>query len=68
MMLAKSIRGELTDIKRQKEVFSLKNSQLVRAIAKALKSDESEDYKFISETIEPVLINSIASTVLLFLS
>ena len=32
-MLSKSMRGELTDIKKEKEVFSLKNSQLVRAIA-----------------------------------
>ncbi len=47
-MLSTSMRGELTDIKRQKEVYSLKNSKLVKAIAKALKSEESEDYKFIS--------------------
>ena len=62
-MLSTSLRGELTDIKRQKEIFSLKNSNLVRAIAKVLKSEEAEDYKLISQTIEPVLLNSIASTV-----
>lgn len=63
-MLSTSLRGELTDIKRQKEIFSLKNSHLVRAIAKVLRSEEAEDYKLISQTIEPVLVNSIASTVI----
>lgn len=63
-MLSTSLRGELTDIKRQKEIFSLKNSHLVRAIAKVLRSEEAEDYKLISQTIEPVLVNSIASTVM----
>lgn len=35
-MLVTSMRGELTDIKRQKEIFSLKNSNLVKAIAQVL--------------------------------
>ena len=61
-MISTSMRGELTDHKRQKEVFSLNNSKLVRAIAKVLNSHESEDYKLISQTIQPVLVNSIAST------
>lgn len=56
------MRGELTDLKRQRDLFSLRNSNLVRAIAKVLKSEEAEDYKLISHTIEPVLVNSIAST------
>jgi hypothetical protein len=34
------MRGELTDIKRKKELFSLKNSKLVQAIAKVLNSTE----------------------------
>ena len=37
-MLVTSLRGELTDIKRQKDLFSLKNSNLIRAIAKVLNS------------------------------
>jgi L-asparaginase/Glu-tRNA(Gln) amidotransferase subunit D len=37
-MLSTSLRGELTDIKRTKELFSLKNSNLVRSIAKVLNS------------------------------
>lgn len=61
-MLITSMRGELTDMRRQKEIFSLKNSNLVRAIAKVLNSEEAEDYKLISQTIQPVLVNSIAST------
>lgn len=61
-MLVNNMRGELTDLKRQKDVFSLKNSNLVRAIAKVLNSKETEDYKLISQTIQPVLVNSIAST------
>jgi len=50
-MLTTSLRGELTDIKRTKELFSLKNSNLVRSIAKVLNSQEAEDYKLISQTI-----------------
>lgn len=61
-MLVNNMRGELTDLKRQKDVFTLKNSNLVRAIAKVLNSQETEDYKLISQTIQPVLVNSIAST------
>jgi 60kDa lysophospholipase len=37
-LLVTSMRGELTDIKRKKEQFSLKNSKLVQAIAKVLNS------------------------------
>lgn len=61
-MLSKSLRGELTDIKKEEKMFSLKNSKLVEAIAKVLKSDETSDYKLIANTLEPVLVNSIAST------
>ena len=32
-MLNTNIKGELTDIRRQKEIFSLKNSNLVKTIA-----------------------------------
>jgi hypothetical protein len=62
-MMMTSMKGELTDIKKQEETFNLKNSQMVRAIAKVLKAEGSDDYKMISQTIEPVLINSVASTV-----
>lgn len=61
-MLSKSLRGELTDLKREEKMFSLKNSKLVEAIAKVLKSEETSDYKLIANTLEPVLVNSIAST------
>jgi hypothetical protein len=37
-LLVTSMRGELTDIKERKERFSLKNSNLVKAIAKVLNS------------------------------
>lgn len=47
-LLVTNMRGELTDIKQRKERFSLKNSNLVKAIAKALNSNEGEDYKLIS--------------------
>ena len=47
-MMMKPLRGELIDIKKQKEKFSLKNSKLVRAIAEVLKTEGNEDYKQIS--------------------
>ena len=50
-MLVTSMRGELTNIHRQKDVCSFKNSKLVRAIASVLKSEEFEDYKLISKAI-----------------
>ena len=37
---------------------------MVRAIAQVLKTETSDDYKLISQTIEPVLINSVAATVI----
>jgi hypothetical protein len=61
--MGKALRGELTDIKKEDETFSLKNSNMVRAIAQVLKTEEESDYKLISQTIEPVLLNSVASTV-----
>lgn len=66
-MMMKPLRGELIDIKKQKEKFSLKNSKLVKAIAQVLKTEENDDYKAISQTIQPVLVNSVASTVRIFL-
>eukprot|EP00347_Sterkiella_histriomuscorum_P002989 403366027 len=59
-MLSKNLRGELTDLKHKEKVFSLKNSKLVEAIAKVLKSEDKDDYKMIANMIEPVLVNSIA--------
>ncbi len=47
-MMMTSMKGELTDIKKQEETFNLKNSQMVRAIAKVLKAEGSDDYKMIS--------------------
>jgi hypothetical protein len=62
-MMSTSMKGELTDMKTSEEKFSLKNSQMVKAIAKVLKTEGSEDLRLISKMIEPVLVNSIASTV-----
>ena len=42
------MKGELTDIKKQRETFNLKNSRMVKAIAKVLNSEEADDYKMIS--------------------
>lgn len=47
-MMMKPLRGELIDIKKTKEKFSLKNSKLVKAIAAVLKTEENDDYKSIS--------------------
>ena len=46
--MMKPLRGELIDIKKTKEKFSLKNSKLVKAIAAVLKTEENDDYKSIS--------------------
>jgi L-asparaginase/Glu-tRNA(Gln) amidotransferase subunit D len=40
-----SIRGDLTDIKTEKETFSIKSNTMVRAIAQVLKAEGSDDYK-----------------------
>jgi hypothetical protein len=37
-MMMTSMRGELTDIKKTEETFTLKNSYLISAIAKVLKT------------------------------
>ena len=56
------LRGELIDIKKGEEKFSLKNSKLIKAIAKVMNSEEAEDYKEISAMMDPVLANSVANT------
>jgi hypothetical protein len=61
-MMMKNLRGELTDT-HNKEKFGLTNSKMVLAIAKSLNVFEHEDMKEINETITPVLINSLVSTV-----
>lgn len=62
-IMMSSIRGELTDIKKQQETFSLKSNEMVRAIAIVLQASGSTNYKQISKAISPVLINSVASMV-----
>ena len=61
-MMMTPLRGELIDIKKGEEKFSLKNSKLIKAIAKVMNSQEAEDYKEISAMIDPVLANSVANT------
>jgi len=36
---------------------------MIRAIARVLHAETSDDYKKITKTVQPVLINSVASTV-----
>jgi len=62
-MITNSMRGEISDIKKGDEIFSLKNSKFVKAIAKALRTEDPDDYIHISKTIEPVIINSVVSSV-----
>lgn len=61
-MMMTPLRGELIDIKKGEEKFSLKNSKLIKAIAKVMNSEEAEDYKEISAMMDPVLANSVANT------
>ena len=57
-----TLRGELTHNSHQ-DRFSLTNSDMVMAIAEYLNVTEDEDMKKISDSISPVLLNSVASTV-----
>ena len=46
-MMMTSLKGELTDIRKTEETFSLKSSNMIKAIAKVLNSEEADDYKAI---------------------
>lgn len=56
--MKKNLRGELTEM-RLKEKYSLKNNNMVMAIANFLNVDDYADIKEIHATISPVLVNSI---------
>lgn len=43
-----SMFGELADLKKNEETFTLKSSKLISAIAKVLKAQDSHDYKLIA--------------------
>lgn len=47
-MMMTSMYGELTDIKKHGDTFTLKNSKMISAIAKVLKAQDAEDYKQIA--------------------
>jgi hypothetical protein len=56
-----SIRGELTDSTKKQDAFSIKNSEIVMAVANYLKVKDFEDIREINYTISPVLVNSLVS-------
>lgn len=60
-MMMQNLRGELNDIRKQQNKFSLENSDLVQAVAKTLGVNDNEDVKQISNTLMPLLSNSVAS-------
>ena len=44
-MMMQSLRGELNDVRKQHNKFSLENSELVDAIAKTLNINDNEDVR-----------------------
>mmetsp|Transcript_18807 Transcript_18807/g.17951 ORF Transcript_18807/g.17951 Transcript_18807/m.17951 type:complete len:140 (+) Transcript_18807:379-798(+) len=61
-MMEVSLKGELTNVaKKDENHFTLANSELIKAIAHSLQTSNSEDYKKISLTLQPVMVNSVAS-------
>lgn len=60
-LLTVSMKGELVDIKKKKEEFTLKNSSLIKAVAQVLKGEDMEEYMGVEQSVEHVLANSVAS-------
>lgn len=63
--MKKNLRGELTEA-RLKQKYSLNNSGMVKAISKGLSVNEEEDMKEVYNSVKPVLVNSVVSTVRAF--
>ena len=61
LLMKTNLRGELTDITKEEEKFSIKNSEMVMAVANYMKVKDFEDIREISNTISPVLVNSLVS-------
>lgn len=61
-MMMQSLKGELTDIKKEQNTFSLKNSQMVQAVSKILNVTDQEDIKQINTSLAPLLVNSVTTS------
>lgn len=61
-MMMQSLRGELTDLKKTSNTFSLKNNKLVQAVAEVLRVTDQDDLKAINTTLSPLLVNSVCSS------
>ena len=62
MLMKSSLRGELTNVQ-QDDRFNLTNNDMVMAVADYLKVTDNEDVKKISDSISPVLLNCVTSSV-----
>mmetsp|Transcript_14242 Transcript_14242/g.24222 ORF Transcript_14242/g.24222 Transcript_14242/m.24222 type:complete len:131 (-) Transcript_14242:478-870(-) len=62
LMMMQSLRGEMTDLKRQQNHYTFQNNQMVQAVANALNVNDNPTYsKQISQTLMPLLVNSVIS-------
>ena len=60
-MMMQSLRGELTDYSKAQSDYSLKNNDIVKAIMHVMQTYDKEDIVKISQTVNPLLVNSLAS-------
>ena len=58
-----SLRGELTNATAIEEKFEFTNHDMVLAVADYLNTTSHEDISHIKKSLEPVLLNSVVSTV-----
>ena len=60
-LMSQNLKGELSNVRRDENKFSLKNSEFIKGLASYLQSDKPEEIHQIVKTIEPVIVNSAAS-------
>ena len=58
-----SLRGELTNATAIEEKFEFTNNDMVLGVAEYLNATDHDEVNAIKRSLEPVLLNSVASTV-----
>jgi hypothetical protein len=60
-LMSENVRGEMTNIRKDENKYSLKNSEFIKHLARSMNADQPEEIHQITKTIEPVVVNSAAS-------
>ena len=60
-LMMTNLRGELTDLKKASNTFTLANKNMVMAVSKVLKLSHSKEIQSVAPSIEPLLVNAVTT-------